>query len=66
MTVPAVIEVWRPQAVQIHRCRRVSAPASQPPQPGQRKPSGQREANKYSRHASSVPKCRWNSRIVKG
>ncbi len=29
-------------------------------------PSGQREANRYSRHDSSVPKRRWNSKIVSG
>jgi len=61
-----VIEVWRPQAVQIHRCRRVSPPASRAPQHGQTNPSGQRDANSYSRHASSVPKRCWNSKIVNG
>ncbi len=66
ITVPAVIEVWRPHAVQIHRCRRVSPPPSREPQHGQTNPSGQRDANRYSRHASSVPKRCWNSKIVNG
>ena len=30
------------------------------------KPSGQRDANRYSRHASSVEKRSWNSKIVRG
>jgi hypothetical protein len=65
ITVPAVIEVCRPHEVQIHRWRRVSPPASRAPQPGKTNPSGQREQNRYSRHASSVPNRPWNSKIVR-
>ena len=52
--------------MQIHKCRRVSSPASRAPQTGQTNPSGHLDAYRYPRQASSVPKRCWNSKIVNG
>jgi hypothetical protein len=66
MTVPAVTDDWCPHAVQTHKCRRVSPPPRLPPHAGHTNPSGQREQNRYCRHASSVAKRSWNSKIDRG
>src|SRR5680860_483595 len=66
ITVPAVTDVCWPQDVHTQRCRRVSPPLRPPPQPGHANPSGQREANRYSRQASSVAKRSWNSKMLRG
>ena len=57
-TVPAVSDTWyRHVAHSRHRpSRRRNARPS--PQRGHRKPSGQRQASKYSRHAPSSANCR--------
>ena len=67
ITVPAVTEVCAPQLLHCHTRRAwCIAPTSPPPHRRQQNPSGQRQANRYSRHASSVAKRSWNSMIVKG
>jgi hypothetical protein len=65
--VPAVTEVCAPQLLHCHTCRAwCIAPTSPPPHRRQQNPSGQRQANRYSRHASSEAKRSWNSMIVTG
>src|SRR5665213_3486084 len=67
ITVPAVTEVCAPQLLHCHTRRAwCIAPTSPPPHRRQQKPSGQRQANRYSRHACSEAKRSWNSMIVKG
>lgn len=66
-TVPANTLVWVRQWLHCqyqHPCRsrRLHSALAQC---GQTKPSGQRNANKASRHGVSVPKRRWNSRSDK-
>ena len=67
ITVPAVTDVCAPQLLHCHTRRAwCIAPTSPPPHRRQRNPSGQRQANRYSRHASSEAKRSWNSMIVRG
>lgn len=53
--LPAVTEVWRPQAAHSNRPE-ANAHASAAPHFGHRKPSGHRSCTKYARHASAVAK----------
>src|SRR3954452_11755445 len=66
MTVPAVIDVCLPHALHCHTLRRCSTPIEPDPHARQQYPPGQRDSNKYARHASSSAKRRWNSRIDPG
>src|SRR5918994_4115867 len=67
ITVPAVTDVWWSQRLHCQTSRRrCIVPASPPAHPGHTNPSGQREANRYSRQASSVAKRSWKSMIERG
>ena len=61
-----VTDAWCPQDRHSHSRRLGCSPASAPPQRGHENPSGQRDANRYPRHASSSGNRRWNSTMVRG
>src|SRR5262249_26286203 len=64
--VPAVTDVWSPQAAHCISPRSRSGQAFVARHRGQRNPSGHRSRIKYSRHAVSVPKRRSNSARSRG
>src|SRR5512132_3602619 len=68
ITVPAVTEVSLPQVAQakVRTGRQASRQAFEPPQPGQRKPTGQRVTARGSAHAASSGQRCWNSRSERG
>src|SRR6202790_768268 len=62
ITVPAVIDVWRPQPRHSWVCARLfSTAARPPPQTGQTNPCGQRRPNKNAAQLASSGKPAWNS-----
>ena len=67
ITVPAVTDVCRPQSAHSQVNGLVDRrQALAPSHPGHRKPSGQRSAARYSTHAASSGKRRWNSGSERG
>jgi hypothetical protein len=53
ITVPAVVDVWRPQSRYSYVCARLLKNAARPaPQPGQTNPCGQRRSNKNAASSS--------------
>ena len=57
-TVPAVNDTWYRHCAHSCRCHSGSGYARCPPQRGQRKPSGQRQASRYDRQSASPANCR--------